>query len=153
MAAAPKEPTKRGGKGQVSQAPKALPIKRADRLKADGITLVLPPNPAPYLSDWLMELGPTAPGAMSHTAISWRDIAAWQELTGVQLLPWEAVLLRALSAAFANEMHRAEDPACPPPWSERASIEDNRAAVSRKLGMTFKALVAAQGGKRNSSGG
>lgn len=108
---------------------------------------MLPPNPAPYLSDWLMELGPTAPGAMTQTAVSWRDIAAWQELTGVALLPWEAVLLRELSGAFASELHRAEDPACPAPWSERASIEDNRAAVSRKLGMTFKALLAAQSGK------
>ncbi|WP_049759298.1 hypothetical protein [Novosphingobium aromaticivorans] len=123
-------------------------MKRADAMRAAGLEVRLPPNPAPYLIDWLMEIGPTAPGAMSHVAVGWRDIAAWQEAMGVDLLPWEAALVRQLSADFANQLHDAEDQACPAPWSEQKAVEDNREAVSRKLEMTFKALIAAQNPKR-----
>lgn len=43
---------------------------------------------------------------MAPVTISWRDIAAWCDLTGERLLPWEARLIIRLSvmrATVANE--------------------------------------------------
>lgn len=115
---------------------------------ADGITPPLPENPLPYLTEWLMEIGPIVPVGMGTGPIGWRDLAAWQEVTGQRLQPWEATLLRRLSAEFSTAQHRAEAADCPAPWVDDGDCADNRAAVSRKVAIAFKSMVQAQAGRQ-----
>jgi len=113
-------------------------------MKAAGIQPELPPNPLPYITEWLFEVGPTSPGGMGPTAIGWRDLQAWQTLTGVDLMPWEARILRRLSVDFLHEAQDATKPDHPAPWI--SETERNREAVSRKVGNAFKALALARKG-------
>lgn len=119
----------------------------------EQITPDLPPNPAPYLTDWLFEIGPIASNGMGSSAIGWPDIAAWQMLKAVELFPWEAKVLRQLSAAFLGMMQDAKDPSCPAPFLSTETMERNREAVSNQLRIGFKAMSMANaknriGGKR-----
>jgi hypothetical protein len=65
-------------------------------------------------------------------------------LTGVDVLPWEARLIRRLSGEFLSQSHKAEKPDCPAPWADDAPLIANREAVSRKLAAEFKAMMMAQ---------
>lgn len=86
----------------------------------------MPPNPAPHLTDRLIEIGLTEPGGMGGP-ISWQTIDAWKRGTSVPLDPWEARLLRRLSIAYHAETRRAEDETCPPPW--RAEVTARERAI------------------------
>lgn len=116
-------------------------------MKADGITPPIPPNPCPWLTDWLFEAGPTGAGAMGPVPLGWTEIADWARLTGQDLLPWEARVLRQLSADFAAEMVRAETAEAPAPWQSIEDMARNREAVARQISNTFRALAMAQARK------
>lgn len=122
-------------------------MKRSARMQAEGITPDLPDNPAPYLTTWLMEIGPVVAAGMGVGPIGWRDIAAWQDVTGIELTPWEATLLRRLSGDFAVMSREAESMDCPAPYVAGGD-DTRRAAVSRALGNAFKALAMAGSAKR-----
>lgn len=113
-------------------------------MKAAKITPQLPPNSVPYLTDWLFEIGPTVSGGMGPSPIGWRDMEAWQALTGVELLPWEAKLLRRLSYDFIAQMQDAKKMDCPDPWVPEQDTAANREAVSRQIGNAFKAMIISQ---------
>jgi hypothetical protein len=81
-------------------------------MKAKKEEPVLPVNPAPYLTDWLFEIGPSAPAGMSDAPIDFRHMAAWTGLMGVDLTPWEARTLRRLSRAYVNQRDDARKLAC-----------------------------------------
>lgn len=83
----------------------------------------MPPNPAQHITERLMEIGLVEAGGMGPAPLSWREIEAWQRATGVHLAPWEAKLIRRLSADYISEGRAAESENCPPPW---------RAPVSRR---------------------
>ena len=52
-----------------------------------------------YLWRWFIEiLAGVSPNGMVMTAIGWRDLAAWCDMTGTPLHPWEARLLIDLSS-------------------------------------------------------
>lgn len=104
----------------------------------------MPANPASYLTDWLFEIGPSIPMGMGMAPIGWRDMEAWQAISGVALLPIEGRILRRLSQDFIAMGEEARDPECPAPWTAAPAV--NREAVARKVGNAFKALVMA--GKR-----
>ena len=76
----------------------------------------MPPNPAPSLLAWLLELGITESGGMGPVPLSWREIAEWTRLSGIELPPWQVRLLRNLSVAYIAESRRAEEELCAPPW-------------------------------------
>ncbi|WP_239016837.1 phage tail assembly chaperone [Sphingomonas ginkgonis] len=95
-------------------------LSRIEELKKDKISPPMPPNPAPHLINRLIEIGIAETGGMGPSTLSWREIGEWQRLTGVELEPWEARLIRDLSAAYIAEGRLAEDHNCPPPW--RAAI-------------------------------
>lgn len=50
--------------------------------------------------------------------VSFSEIAAWCDLTGVALTSWEAETLRLLSAAYGSELQAAKDPKRPAPVPE-----------------------------------
>ncbi|WP_416463188.1 hypothetical protein [Sphingomonas sp. VDB2] len=76
----------------------------------------MPTNPAPHIINRLLEIGLTEAAGMGAAPLSWVAINAWQQATGVRLLPWEARLLRKLSVEYLAESRRAEAETCPPPW-------------------------------------
>lgn len=97
----------------------------------------MPPNPAPHLTDRLIEIGLTEAAGMGAGPISWLTIDAWKRSTGVPIDPWEARLLRRLSIAYHAEGRRAEDETCPPPWRAKVTAlerEVEEAALRSVLG-------------------
>lgn len=76
----------------------------------------MPPNPAPHITDWLIELGITEAAGMGAAPLSWREIAAWADGICVPVQPWERRLLRRLSATYLAEGRKSESEHCPPPW-------------------------------------
>jgi hypothetical protein len=114
-------------------------------MRAKGTTPLLPDNPAPYLSDWLFEIGPTGAGSMGECALGYRDFAAWQEISGVELMPWEASLLRRLSIEYATTRQKAEEPAFPAPYS---GVADEVVARREHVAKQVDALFGKPKGKR-----
>lgn len=129
---------------------KREPVSRLEQMKAKGETPLWPPNPAPYLTDWLMEIGPAVPGMAGLVGLGWRDLAAWQEITGIELEPWEARLLKGLSEIWASEQYHARSHDRPPPFSgleDEETAETVRDTVARQVRAMFSGGRAK--GKRN----
>ncbi len=84
----------------------------------------MPPNPAPHLTDWLIELGITEAAGMGAVPISWREMDAWVARTKVSPEPWEARLLRRLSSAYLAESREAESEFRPPPWHDGVTMQE-----------------------------
>ncbi len=76
----------------------------------------MPVNPAPHITDRLVEMGLSEAAGMGAAPLSWKEINAWCERTCVDLPPWEARLMRRLSADYLAESRKAESETCPPPW-------------------------------------
>lgn len=116
-------------------------MTRLKAMRAIGATPSMPVNPAEYLTDWLIEIGPTIVGAMGSGPIGWADIAAWQAINGIEVEPWEGRILRQLSASYLDQCHLARKAACPPPYSdferEPATVRDR---VSKQFAAMFRAL-------------
>lgn len=123
LAATPKPP-----EGSKRTAQK---ISRAEALKKDGIALPMPPSPMPHVVQWLVELGISEAAGMSAVPLSWREIDAWSQRTGVHPSPWESRLLRRLSGEYLAESRRAEDETCPPPWRAPVPQRQIETEVSR----------------------
>lgn len=98
-----------------------------EKLKRDKIVPQMPPNPVPHIIARLLEIGLTEAAGMGAGPVSWQAIDAWCNRTGVDLLPWEAKLIRSLSVAYVAEGRNAESENCPPPW--RASVTDREREV------------------------
>jgi hypothetical protein len=106
-------------------------------MKRDKIAPDMPRNPAPHIIDRLVEMGLTESAGMGAAPLSWREIMAWQEGTGVRLMPWEARLIRSLSVAYLAESRAAESENCAPPWwagVTQRQIETEQARLEAVLG-------------------
>lgn len=115
-------------------------------MRRRGDPIDLPENPAPYITDWLMEIGPLVSGGMGEAPVGWQDMAAWSEMIGVELDPWEARSIRRLSRVFMSQRHDARKPDCPPPFSPtRDQVESRREIVARKVEAAFGGLVGKKG--------
>lgn len=93
----------------------------------------VPPNPMPYITDWLFEIGPDK----GDGPLEWADLIAWQGFSGIELTPLEARLLRRLSIAHVNQKHKAFKEDCPMPHSDREAIAERRDAVANKIARIF----------------
>jgi hypothetical protein len=110
-------------------------LSRIDDLKRKKILPSMPPNPAPHITDWLIEMGLTEAAGMGTAAISSRELAAWQDNTGIRLEPWVGRLIRQLSKTYIAEGRLAESENCPAPWRAPVSQRevDIEEAQLRKL--------------------
>lgn len=108
------KPDARSRRGR--EEPATARLSRIDDLKRKKINPPMPPNPAPHITDWLIEMGLTEAAGMGAVPISSCELAAWQDNTCVRLAPWEARLIRELSKAYLAEGRIAESETCPPPW-------------------------------------
>jgi hypothetical protein len=135
LGSAPQEPAKK----QLSGEKQSEPVSRIARMEADGVVPVLPPNSAPHLVQYLMEMGPVESTGMENGPISWGEMTDWCERTGVDLMPWQAKLIRRLSIDYLGEMRRAREPDCPAPWGGMTA--DRRATVEAKLRAAFGGMA------------
>jgi hypothetical protein len=90
----------------------------------------MPDSLMPHIVDRLTEIGLTGSDGMSAKPLSWGEIAAWQTNTMIRLSPWEARLIRSLSAAYVAESRRAEDETCPPPWRGEVTEAEKVAEIA-----------------------
>lgn len=112
-------------------------VSRIETMRRAGVTPPMPPNRAPHIIARLMEIGINEAAGMGVVPISWREMDAWCSRTGVDLDPWEARLIRRLSAAYVAEGRAAESEAAPPPW--RAPV------TKREIETEFDQLSAVLG--------
>ena len=76
-----------------------------------------------YLVKILMEAGPVKSAPMGGVqALDWVDIAAYASLAMDEFDPWEATLVREMSAAFVAGMNEGTSPFSIPP-NERKSTQ------------------------------
>ena len=129
--AVPKDDTK------GALANKIETVSRLEASRQDGRNIPLPENPAPYLTEWLFEIGPIVAGHMGAVRIDWRDIVAWAGLMGIDPTPWEARLLRKLSGDYAAQLALSAKPDCPAPWI--SEVIENRNVVASKVAAIFGA--------------
>lgn len=109
---------------------------RQEQMKQAGLAVQMPPNPAPHIINWLIEIGLTGSNGMAATPLDWREIEAWQRMTGVCLNAFEGRLIRKLSVEYVAEGRRAEDERCSAPWA--ASVSDGDRKISEaKLRMVL----------------
>lgn len=107
---------------------------RAEQAKAREAEVYYPPlaGEVRYLLEYLQALDYVEPGMAGPVRLSYREIEAWTQLSGVSLRPWEVTTLRAMSAEFAREIRAAEDPKHPAPWAPEPEQLD-RKAVARRI--------------------
>lgn len=58
------------------------------------------PDGFEYLLGWFYDVGPAETGGMGPAPLSYSEIRAWRLEQGIELNPWEARILRVLSASF-----------------------------------------------------
>lgn len=122
LQATPKPPE---GSKRAKAANQPPALSRIDQLKKAGVQVPpMPPNPLPHMIDRLIEIGLSEAAGMGAVPVSWPTIDAWQRITGVVLAPWEARLIRRLSADYLAMSRKAEVETCPPPW--RAPLTDQQ---------------------------
>lgn len=95
--------------------------------------MLLPDNPAPYLTNWLFEIGPVE----GDGPISWQAMAAWEGVSGIELDPWEARTIRRLSAEYLSEYHQAKRRDRPAPYGEEQLSGDRVADQFRAMMTAF----------------
>lgn len=122
--------TKRGKAADDEAAPR---LSRIAQFKADKIVPGMPPNPAPHITDRLIEIGLTGTGAMTAVPLSWGEIDAWCNRTSIDLEPWEARLISRLSKAYVNQLHASEDEHCPPPFQWKVTAREREVAEEKLM--------------------
>jgi hypothetical protein len=92
------------------------------------------PGPLAYLGEWLFEVGPViSQGPGQIRPISWTDIKAWSDLSGITPDPNESRAMLDLSRAYLSQHYDSMAPACSPPWL------GDKEAISKRIKSIFKA--------------
>lgn len=128
------KPDERTKRAKSEEGPPKL--TRVERMKRDGVTVPMPPNPLPHVIDRLIEIGLTEAAGMGAGPVSWQTMDAWANRTSVNIPPWEARLIRRLSVEYVAEQRRAESENCPPPWAWQTT-EAEKQAANRELEMVL----------------
>ena len=124
----------------MPDAPKAsnqrADVQRKSRIEAMGeraAEITYPPCTAFYIARYLFEVGPVCSGAAGPAPLTFTEIAAWQEVMGLDLSPWELGMLRKLSIVYISMSEQAKHPSCPQPWlpDVRRSPEEAEKVANR----------------------
>lgn len=119
----------------------AAPVSRLQAMRDKGRHVTMPPlsDAARPIVEHLLDCGPALPGAMGVVALTYSEIRAYQDATGLELTPGEARMLRRASQAYVAESRDAEDIDAPAPWI--STDDEKRAAVSKRIGSVFGAMA------------
>lgn len=104
-----------------------------------------PPVQFNYLQKWLEDLGWCESDGMGARGISWPALAAWSQLSGNDVDPWEAECLHAASTNYAAYWAQAKDPMCPCPWD---GARTDASVLSNQIKKLFDGMIASQQKKR-----
>ena len=72
-------------------------------------------------------------GGMGECQLTHGELRAWQDNTGIQLLPWEVRAVRQLSLEYLIQSQQSTKPEYPPPFGPIS----RRAAVAKKIDEIF----------------
>lgn len=78
----------------------------------------MPPCRAVYLVRHLFDVGPVSIGEAGPGPVSYPELAAWSQVSGVPVTPWEGKMLRVMSVAYADELAAAKEARRPCPWDD-----------------------------------
>jgi hypothetical protein len=114
-------------------------VSRRDAILAKGRSVDMPHlECGDYLIRHLYDIGPTLSGGMGNGPVTYSEIEAWQRVTGIQLLPWEAALLKRLSGEYLAESHAATKHDRPAPFGTPPAMRrSTRSEIERKLDSFF----------------
>jgi hypothetical protein len=105
------EPAPQTGKPR----PQAPGRPRREDIEAAGGYVPMPSiEQGKYLVDLLFRWGPGKSGGPLDAP----DIKAWCDLEGMELHPWETLIVHRLSQAYVAEMQQAMKHDAPPPWPD-----------------------------------
>lgn len=105
-------------------------ITRMEAMERRKIVPRMPPNTMPHIVARLVEIGVSEAAGMGVVPLSWREIDAWCARTGIDLSPWEARLIRALSAEHVAWSRKAESENCPAPWRVEVTKSEKDAELA-----------------------
>lgn len=94
-------------------------------------------GPLSHIITWFIELGEVATTADGLSPLSWQEIKAWSELTGLTISPREGLALRRLSVAYVREYYRSNNHNCASPILDEP---DRHKRVERQLKEAFKVM-------------
>jgi hypothetical protein len=98
-----------------------------------------------YIVDYLFEVGPMT----GESSVTWQEVRAWREETGVTLDDFEVTSIVALSKAYAGMLYEARDPMTPPPHvTSIASLNEQKARAATRLRQILGSMNSATA-KRN----
>jgi len=64
------------------------------------------PDCASHIWGWFQQLtGKRSAGGMSINPITWPDLFAWSQLTGIKPMQWELDALAVIDGAFLSSIH------------------------------------------------
>ena len=87
-----------------------------------------------YLFDYLLKIGVMTSNGMSNVPLSWQELNAWVQATGVPLNFWELGVIHKASAVYVNQLELSRKPDAPMP--ERVIEQD-----PRKLAKHIKSIL------------
>ena len=139
----PKQP---GGQRTLSSIEEEA-TSRLEEMRRKGLEPLMPPCSSDHHIQTLMDLGPVEVAGMDRVPITWPTIAAYSMFSGTHLEPWEAKMIRRLSADWLSASREAEEPDAAPPWT--SSTVDMRAAVDRMARDVFETFKIRQSAARD----
>lgn len=124
-----------------SKSPRTKAPKPVQRRKVYG-NMVPPLEHGDLILQYFLELIPSSQDANGGIApLTFEQIGAWSQLTGIPLTPDRALLLRDLSVAYVSQYSLSLDPNCTAPY-QSATID--REHVSRGTKSFFASFKAKQ---------
>jgi len=93
----------------------------------------------------LFEAGLVSQSGMGIAPLSWQEIHAWLDCTGLHLHTWEVCTIKQMSDAYASEFSQASKPDAKPPYQYVAEEYVEQAvdhdAVCASLRNAFRSLM------------
>lgn len=102
---------------------------------------IFPPIAHQHLVNWWLEIGPTLSGGEGPLPLKY--IADEMDTLGIEVGPWEARAIRAMSKAFINERYEARKPGRTAPYSDDLP-KDVQDRVSSQFAMMVRGLAKSQ---------
>lgn len=126
--------------------------------RSEGIDLALPEiSGVDYLLDMMMAegLGWCSFDQMGGaTAVTWSEINSFSTGAGLELEPWEARQLRAMSVAYVNGMERGREPmTVSPAYADNPDTDPGVALERKRVNDSLKAGMSAMARQRQPGSG
>lgn len=107
---------------------------RYERYIQDGVDVVVPEMKCSYLFDYLIRIGIMSSSSMGNVPLSWQELNAWVQVTGIPLNEWELRVIRRASEVYVNQHELSKKIDAPMP--ERVIEQD-----PKKLAKHIKSIL------------